>query len=402
MKNSLYLILLLLLPMLASCVDEYEIKLKEADMNRLVINGHIVSGETCSFTLSYSQGVNAYMGWNDGSSRDWMAVMGEDGSVYNARDIKGDFYSSQARYDVEVGELRDDVRYWLHVKADGQVYESAPLYPTQAPEIDSLTFRQDMEAPGMPVDVFVSTAPTAESVYLRWNYDECWEVYTPYTTSVRYDSFANWVYDIPRSEWTNHGWARNQGTVEEIGKTGEYAGNCIRNKFLYRINQLTSADNRLQTRYRTRVRQYAISKVEYDYLQLRHRQDTEMGGLFTPLPSELPTNITCTTDPERKAVGYIGVSGRPATMEMYIDHSEVTFKRNYTPVYYTDDYMIEEGLVSYFSRSQRYVLLSHYFEDTMDGGKREVSTWTEPWCVDCRQYFWGRASLVKPDDWKDK
>ena len=50
-----------------------------------------------------------------------------------------------------------------------------------------------------------------------------------------------------------------------------------------------------------------ISRGEYEYYQEKIKLNEEMGGLFIPQPSELPTNITCNNS-DKNVVGYVGVS----------------------------------------------------------------------------------------------
>ena len=53
--------------------------------------------------------------------------------------------------------------------------------------------------------------------------------------------------------------------------------------------------------------QRAISKAEYEYELARRQAGSEMGGLFTPLPSALPTNIHCLTS-SKHVIGFVGCS----------------------------------------------------------------------------------------------
>ena len=79
-------------------------------------------------------------------------------------------------YQVNVGTLKQGVKYWLQVKLDSLTYESEPQEPIFAVPIDSLSFAQERE--DLEVDILVSTAPseTGEPQYTRWEYEEWWEI----------------------------------------------------------------------------------------------------------------------------------------------------------------------------------------------------------------------------------
>ena len=49
-----------------------------------------------------------------------------------------------------------------------------------------------------------------------------------------------------------------------------------------------------------------------------------MGGLFTPQPTEFPTNITC-SNPSCKAVGYVGCNMGVSMHQLYIPTEEVVY-----------------------------------------------------------------------------
>jgi len=60
-------------------------------------------------------------------------------------------------------------------------------------------------------------------------------------------------------------------------------------------------------RYSGLVHQRAITKAENQYELARRQASSEMGGLITPLPSALPTNIRCHTS-NKRVIGFVGCS----------------------------------------------------------------------------------------------
>ena len=66
------------------------------------------------------------------------------------------------------------------------------------------------------------------------------------------------------------------------------------------------------------VHQRAITKAEYEYELARRQASSEMGGLFTPQPSSLPTNIRCLTS-RKHVIGYVGCSLNTSDYRFFLD-----------------------------------------------------------------------------------
>jgi hypothetical protein len=118
------------------------------------------------------------------------------------------------------------------------------------------------------------------------------------------------------------------------------------------------------------VQQRNLTRQEYEYYQVRNKMTNEMGGLFTPQPSELPTNITC-SDPSRKVIGYVGCNMGVAHYQLYIPEEEV---------FYLDTYRCMTGEEPAGSDQDKYLagfqVWDVMFSDVF---------WTKNRCVDVRQ-----------------
>jgi hypothetical protein len=94
------------------------------------------------------------------------------------------------------------------------------------------------------------------------------------------------------------------GSTILVGSSQSYEGQHIRSLKLYDIDR---SSERMYYKYSGLVRQRAISRAEYEYELARRQASTEMGGLFTPLPSALPSNIHCLTS-DKRVIGFVGCS----------------------------------------------------------------------------------------------
>ena len=79
-------------------------------------------------------------------------------------------------------------------------------------------------------------------------------------------------------------------------------------------------------RYSGLIHQRAISKAEYEYELARRQAGSEMGGLFTPQPSALPTNIHCLTS-SKHVIGFVGCSLNTSKYRFFLDAPDFSIKR---------------------------------------------------------------------------
>ena len=99
------------------------------------------------------------------------------------------------------------------------------------------------------------------------------------------------------------GWKYGSSSSIIVGNSAKFDNNHIRD---FRIQSIGVTSDRLEQLYFIDVKQYAMSRAQYEYELARREISDEMGGIFAPLPSELFTNITC-NDNKHRAIGYVGV-----------------------------------------------------------------------------------------------
>ena len=396
MKRPIFLYILLSVAGIApSCIEEYNELNSSDDERMLFVEGQIVSQSDCTFALRYSvpAGITSDFANKPLESAQVM-VIGSDGAVFDGRErVPG-------HYTVSVGQLRPEVSYSLRVETKEGTYNSRPMLPLDATDIADLSFEQPRD--DRKVDFYVSTTDPQRTVYYKWDVRETWEIYTPFQCYWTYvfddpDQFERWIptlqgqavptgkfMPLGRDYIKNHGWRSIDSHELLYANNIDYGQSAIERMCLFQRN---GDDNRFQTRYLAQVRQMAITAEEYEYLHLLTTQSSEMGGLFTPMPSELPGNIA-RTDGSR-AIGFIGVRGQVSEREIYVNRRDIDHKDTYKVTTVADSlaqeppFMIKKGysLVDY----------SPY---------TNTATWSYRWTIDCTDPFWG-ASLQRPDYWQD-
>ena len=302
---------------LSGCIEEFDADIPSDDTDLLVVEGSICSSQLNKFILSRSQTVNSSNVPRIVTGAT-VIVRGSDGSEYLAQNVDG-------YYICQVGDLNPDVKYYLHIETDGEVYESEPQKPLPTEKIAGVDVLQ--YTPNSNLDVLVTPADPFDPNkvnYYSWTYDETWEVHPEHTTVIYFDiKTSTPVYDP--YQFPARGWKNAKGSTILVGTSVGYEGQHIQKVKLYDIDR---GNERMYYKYSGLVHQRAISKAEYEYEYARRQTSTEMGGLFTPLPSALPTNIHCLTS-DKHVIGYVGCSLNTSEYRFFLQPMDYTIIRPY-------------------------------------------------------------------------
>lgn len=361
-----------------SCIDEFKADLPESDQQYLVVEGSICGQSDCEFYLSRSLSLNPsaeeIIGRNITDAR--LTVCGSDNSRLPATQSKAGCYL------VTLGELNRDLEYWVEIEWEGRTYQSTPTQPLKTPGIADLHFEQPREDKQVDILITPMAENKGEIQYMQWDYQENWEIVTPYQSIWEYD-FATGKIALAKV-LLNRGWCKDLNHQSIISDNINFTNHEIRNLRLISIDNM---DNRFNRRYCVTVRQRAISHEQYEYEKLAQRQSDDMGGLFTPQPSELPSNIKC-SDSQYKTIGYIGVTLNAVQQRLFITSTDVGYRLNRIPKILKDEEAAEIGSVEdILARGYR---ILDYVEQI------NQKQWIERWGIDATA--WG-ASLEMPDFW---
>ena len=325
MKRSLYIILCLILGVaLSGCIEEYEADIPSEDSDLLVVEGTICSGKLNKFILTRTKSINAAYSYPIVAGAK-VSVRGSDGSEYQAfSDYEGAWGSiGSGNYYCQVGTLNPDVDYYLHIETDGEIYESTPQKPLRSEKIADV--RGVQNTPESNIDILVTPeAPfDPDKVnYYSWTCDETWEVHPDYTTNMYYDTERHKPI-FKMHQFPERGWMDETSTAIMVGSSTNYQGRHIERLKLYDIDR---SDRRIYHRYSGLIHQRAITKAEYEYDLARRQAGEDMGGLFTPQPSALPTNIHCLTS-DKRVIGYVGCSLNTGDYRFFLDTDDFSVYR---------------------------------------------------------------------------
>ena len=341
LKKTLYSVLCLIIGVytLSGCIEEFEADIPSEDSDLLVVEGTICSEKVNTFILTRTQPIKTS---ETPTPRRVMgaivSVRGSDGSIYMTQehnketepiyyvggspqgDITREYVNptTGGYYSCQLDALNPDVEYYLHIETDGEVYESEPQKPMRTEKIADVRGIQD--TPESNIDVLITPDAPFEpdkAIYYSWTCDETWEVHSTYTTFISYDR-ENHTYVIDPRQFPWRGWKDATNSTIMVGASPNYEGQHIQRLKLYDIDR---GNERMYHRYSSLVHQRAISKAEYEYELARRQASSEMGGLFTPQPSALPTNIHCLTS-SKHVIGFVGCSMNTSEYRFFLDATD--------------------------------------------------------------------------------
>ena len=359
---------------LSNCIDKFDAKLPDDGVGLLVVEGNIISDSTVVFSLSRTFSLNEGglpEGYNQVVAD--VSVIGDDGSRITGTSI-GD-----GRYRVQIGTLNKQVRYGLEVKYEGDTYTSEPQLPIETPAIAEVTFEQPEDYGD--ISIYISTQKADGTVHYIWTYEEDWEVRAVYYSTWIYNPVTDEVETFDKAPYAQ-GWGHSESSKTFVGSTESNAENLLKHRKMYSI---ASNNVRLSYYYSTLMKQRALSKGEFEYYENKAKLSESMGGLFTPQPSELPTNITC-SNPDKQAIGYVGVNMNVSEYRLYISTYDIQYDNPLKCELLLFKDIVEEG-TNYDAYMAGYRIAYH----DMAGYQ-----WAKKECVDVRTLG---ATLNKPSFW---
>ena len=303
-----------------------------------------------------------------------VSVVGEDGSRIAGTSI-GD-----GRYQVRIGTLNKQVRYGLEIVYEGDTYNSELQYPIETAAIEEVTFEQPEDYGDIHIRLSTRNAGATGPAYYIWTYEEDWEVRAAFYSKWIYDPVTDEVHIYETAPYAQ-GWIHAESTKTLVGSTESNAENLLKNKKMYSF----ASDNlRASYYYSTLMKQRALSKGEFEYYENKVKLSEEMGGLFTPQPSELPTNITCSNS-DKQAIGYVGVNMNVSEYRLYISTNDIQYDNPY------ECSLLPDGETENKSNYDLYIAGYRIAFSEMTGYQ-----WAKKECTDVRSLG---ATLNKPSFW---
>lgn len=376
MKNQLSIIIIAILLFLSSCITQFIPRTTE-DKELLVVEGLITDKpgvNTIKLSKSVPLGIVSNAKPLSGCD---ISISDDLGNVFGLHE------SEAGTYETDPQNFRGEIgrSYILHISTNNAYrnlrYESYPVQMKPVPPIDSLYYEKLTLQEGSGAiasqegcQIFLDTHdPTNVCKFYRWEYKETWEIHLPYA--------------VPNAIC----WVSNNSNVINVKNASVFTENRI-NK--YPLDFISNLSDRLRVKYSILVNQYSLNEDEYDYWGKLQNISEQVGGLYDIIPSGVPSNVYCLSDPEEKVLGYFSVSANSSKRLFIKDR----FAGILSP--YTDDTCISDTIFAPNPVPDLNLHVWVIIEHPLPPPSYKVITRLKG-CYDCTV----RGTNIEPDYWKN-
>lgn len=322
----------------ASCIYDFDPQI-DGEGGYMIVSGDLVIGTISTVTLSYS--------WSlvdtTATEQERMSVLYT--SQMHVEDSNGGRYDNMgfgsyweigwtpvyggpsARFDLTKAD--PSLAYRLVIENEKGTYASAWSTPISPGAIDKLSYR--INDAGTHMAILISThGDNTEDVYYRWTVTENWEYHADVQSLFKVERtgvFPDYEYSIvPYEIDENYYYCWTSGTRSEImtGTTTDLTEDRLVDHHLYSVPR---TDDRLSVLYAVSVQQARISGEAYRYWETMRTSSSDVGGLFSPEPTEFRGNVVNVNDPAELVLGYVDVE-RVVSDTLFVDNSVVRFYKN--------------------------------------------------------------------------
>lgn len=287
-----------------TCIDPYTPKLRGYD-SLLVVDG-LITDENTSYTVNLSRTMQDQKVISMKVTDATVYITDGNGSRFDLTNSKNGVYkTSPLSFKGVIGQI-----YTLHIStSDANEYESEPSTMLPVPEIDSIYFdkKQEFFNNGTETSdglmIYLDSREGVENNYYRWDFAETWKFKVPYPKKYDYinDSTIIRVANVKEICWKTK--SSEQVLVHSFNP-GE--NTRIKNEPICFIDPAKS--DRLLLQYSILIKQYSISKNEYDFWNNLKMVNETGSDIFATQPFSVISNIHNINNKQEQVLGYFRVS----------------------------------------------------------------------------------------------
>lgn len=376
MKNKALLILLVLSIGFA-CKEEFSPEVDAQYKNILVVEGYLNIGGSSSFLLSRT-----------GDLKDQLTRIPEAASRMDIEDEQGTVIQGiseeNGRCLLNTSNLDINKKYRVKITTkDGKTYQTSFLESKITPGIDSISRRVENEG----FNLYVSSHDNSNKTrFYSWDYEETWEVSSPYLSFLEYRNGQ--IINRDQNINISRCWQINTSSEILLGSTERLSEDKIT---LVPLTFVRGNSIKLDQLYSILVRQYSHTLEGYQYLENMKKNTEKIGTIFDPQPSELKGNLTCLTDSKEQVIGWIG-AGTVTEARIFIHRRDRLLGWSYRgESCISQDVPIDS--VTFYTMGG-YLIRDYVPFDPMLGPPTEIDM-ARARCIDCRLM----GTNVKPTYW---
>jgi len=294
MKNIGFLICTVLIGVMG-CKVPYTPKVSAVNSNILVVEGVInTGGDSTIIKLSRTVDLTTASSMNPEANA-VVTVESNQGAVYTLNDL------GNGNYSAGVLNLDNTQQYHLRIKTqDGAQYLSAFEAVKNTPPIDSIGFT--IQANGL--QIYANTHdPNNATRYYRWSYAETWQFHAKYESYYVSDGTKIVARDPAKQVYTC--FSNSTSSTIVLGSSAALKQDVI---YQQPLTQVVSTSEKIEKKYSILVKQYALTKDEFDFWTNLKKNTEQLGSIFDPQPSNINGNIQCTTNAKTPVIGWVAVT----------------------------------------------------------------------------------------------
>lgn len=367
----------LLVMLFFSCRKPYNPEITTVNSNVLVVEGMInIGSDSTIIKLSRTQPIG-----------DKTKNKPEIGAVVTVESDANDKYvlaeKIQGSYVSPGLNLAKTKKYRLSIKTSkGINYLSDYVEVKVTPPMDSLNYKATEDG----VQLYVNTHDESNnSRYYRWDYNETWEIYAAYGSTLIWENGRVNDRDMVNNNITRC-WRTNNNHPISIASSAKLEKDLIYNA---PIAFIKSDSEKVSQKYSIRVRQYALTKEAYEFWENLKKSTESLGSIFDPQPSQLAGNIRNVSNASEPVIGYIS-AGTYSEKRIFIARNELPQWQYVYPFSCAADTIYPANYKATFEAGDIIPLL----ELEVSGDRAILSTVRS--CADCTI----RGSNKRPDFWQ--
>lgn len=395
-KRWFVLLFLVVAAAVGSCVYDFDPQI-DGEGGYMVVEGNIVIGEISQIRLSYSWSLADTLATQDAERmrilyQSKMHVEDSNGGRYEndglASTLSGIVGGSPIGY-FDMREADPSLEYRLVIENANGTYASTWARALSPGQIDSLSYEINPDKTMLSICVSTHSDNTEPSFY-QWIVDETWEYHAETPAAYKYlytGDVDGQVVPLPDSESTYRCWTGSSRSEIMTASSEGLSEDRLVNHKLYSVG---NRDQRISVVYQPQVMQMRITEEAYRYWEQMDRNGQDVGGLFSPEPSELRGNVVNVNDPSELVLGYVGVT-TVTRSSMYVINNITRFYRHSRTNHILDTLNNPADYLDAYLLGKRPT-----YDIWNDTGKWIGYEWWPVYCVDCRMMG---GTTRRPPEW---
>ena len=293
----------------ASCIDPYVPNLK--NYNSLLVVEGLITNENNSYKIKLCRTTSREDSVPDMVTDASVYITDGDGTKTNLLNCGNGYYKTDSTsFTGVIGQ-----KYTLNIRTiDGKEYKSEECSLLPVAGIDTLHYEKGEEISGNPEELYTglkillnSTDATGMNQYFRWTFEEMWKFILIGAQRYNYVDINDTTFSFESlPDVKDVCYKKNQSGDIITNSIIPGGANYINKQEIQFIAPVKS--DRLTQEYSILVKQYSISKNEYDFWNNLKIAGEAGGDIFASQPYTVISNVHNVNNINEKVLGYFEVS----------------------------------------------------------------------------------------------